>query len=347
MRRKLQPVGVGERGDPQPFADATGNREVGLEHVDRTVRQQFLEVERGELAFARGDRQRARGAHLGETLAIIGRHRFLDEAQPKLGGGGAEALGLGDVERPVSIAHQVDVRAGGGARGADAREALVDAAVHRADAHLDRLEALLLIARELVADLRGIGPAAAGVGLDAVAAWATKEFEHGAPLGLPGEIPEGEVDAAHRRRVHPSPTEHRHRSAKAFGERRARAGVHARPQSRNVAGVGPDQHWAQLLAHDGDEGCAIAGAADGGLGLAIASEPILRRDRDEHGVKRGDATKIRDVLLLGLERAVQPHGVDRADLHGWLSGSAARGSSRPFRRASCRSSRSAGCCRGR
>ena len=343
MRCQFEAVGVGQRGDAQAFAEAAGDREVGLQHVDRAPFEQFLEVERGELALAGRDRQVAGGAHLGEALAVVGRDRFFDEAQAEFGGAGAETLGLGDVHRAVRVDHQLDAGADRGAGGAGAGEACVDATVHRADAHLDRAEAGGGIAAELGRQPGDVGPAAAGVGADRVAARAAEQVEHRTTARLGGEVPKGQIDAGQRRGVRAAATEHRHRAAAARGEWGAGAVVHARPGRADPARVLAHQQRAQFVFDDGHQRAAVAGAADRGLGLAVAHQAVIGADRHQHRVERGQPAEIGDVLHTRIEWAMQPGGVDGADVHAGLVAEACRWVSEPAATASSTRSRTGAC----
>ena len=90
----------------------------------------------------------------GATRLVVGGHRLLEPGQVAVLDEPAEALGLGDREGPVGVAHQPAIGAERGARRDDPPRRMAGIGVDDADPHLDRAEtALLDIAEQLLADL--------------------------------------------------------------------------------------------------------------------------------------------------------------------------------------------------
>ena len=127
-------------------------------------------------------------------------------------------------------------------------------------------------------------------------------------------------------------------------------------ENLQLRGVGTDQLRREFALDDRHQRRAVAAAADRGLGLAVADQSTRRAQRDEHAVEGRDAAEVRAVLALGRERHVQPGGLDALDPQALatffngsregLSGSGAGACAMPSRTASCRTPRTAGCCRG-
>ena len=80
----------------------------------------------------------------------------------------------------------------------------------------------------------------------------------------------------------------------------------------DAAGVTRNYAINSLTYH---ERRGVAGAAHGGLGLAVADEAVVAADRDEHGVDGRHMPEVGAVRALRRQRAVQPGGVDALDLH--------------------------------
>src|SRR4029079_13331716 len=163
MRRKPQIVGTGERIDAARLGDATTDRQVGLQNVDGAMGDQVAEVETGELALASGDRDEAALAHLCDTGLVVSGDRLLEPSEVAVAHQLCKTLGLGDREGAVSIDHDVDAWAQMVTSGSDTFSRSLGGPVHRADPHLDGLEATAVdIGAELASDPFRIRPAARG-----------------------------------------------------------------------------------------------------------------------------------------------------------------------------------------
>ena len=95
-------------GDLLGLRQAADRADVGLDDVDRALRQHLAEIPAREPGLAAGDRDRLAAAHLDVARQVIGHHRLLEPADVAVGDRAAELDRLDRVVAVVGVEHQAD-----------------------------------------------------------------------------------------------------------------------------------------------------------------------------------------------------------------------------------------------
>ncbi len=278
VRCDHQVMRLRQGGDAAAFGEAAGPRDVRLHDVDRAAGDQLAEAVEPDLGLVAGDRC---GERIGDPRAavdVVGRDRLLDPVELI----GLERAAHFDRERrapgAVDVDHQLRVRAQRAAYRRNPRDVLFGVGLAQLgmidqmaqmglrrriapDLHLHAVEAAGAVAfglaGKIVDRLAFLVKAAAGIGLDPLAAAAEKAIER-QPGDLAGDVPERDVDAADR--IHDDAA-----AAKLSGARE-----HLLPQPLDQQRVLADQHRLQQLVDD----------------VARSRSPA-RRSRSRRGDRRG------------------------------------------------------------
>src|SRR5262245_12572783 len=102
---KPQIEGSGKRIDAARLGYAAANGEIGLQYVDGAMGDEVAEVEAGELALTRSNRDHGGGAYFGNAGLVISGDWFFEPGQIAVADQMSEALGFGHGEGSMRIDH--------------------------------------------------------------------------------------------------------------------------------------------------------------------------------------------------------------------------------------------------
>jgi len=163
---------LGDCGHAASFGQAAHDRNVGLQDIGRALLDDVAEREARRFALAGADGHRDPTADFGQPgQIVVGQYRLLEPGDIQVGHRIGQPHGAVDAQRAVRVHHQFDVRAERLARQPQPfdRPRWEVRLIQTADADLDSAEAFGAIAEHFVNRLLRRGPAAAGVGWQAVA----------------------------------------------------------------------------------------------------------------------------------------------------------------------------------
>src|SRR5437016_3909015 len=199
VRRYVQVVRLGQRGDLHPLGYAAQYLGVGVQDGRCVVLGQVAEAVAGVLVFAGRDRNRGLFGQFARSLVVVGSDRFFEPEDVEL----LDTLGELDcfvrAIRAVGVDQQLDVRADRVADGLDAGDVLAHG--HAADLHLYRASAHLDVGFHLFLELAqtfAVLVIATGDIRGHPVAEPAEEFVQRHACDLGANVPQSDIDGADR-----------------------------------------------------------------------------------------------------------------------------------------------------